>query len=79
MSKSCFLQLQSCKKPCFLQKYIYFLCWFIFKVLLKFRKFEPQYSYKIYSSTKTSVSKQTRFWLFFLQCFSIFGKILLLQ
>ena len=79
----------------FLCKKAVFLCWFIFKVFLKFRKFEPRYSYKIYSKRKKSVSvveladvlgdidltttKQTRFWLFLLQCFSIFGKILLLQ
>ena len=103
-----FYNYEVAKKPCFLQKYIYFcknsaflckkavfLCWFIFKVYLKFRKFEPRYSYKIYFYRKNkcinyrisrrtggyylTTTKQTRFWLFLLQCFSIFGKILLLQ
>ena len=84
-----------CKNSAFLCKKAVFLCWFIFKVSFKFRKFEPLYSYKIYFYRKNkcinyrisrrtggyylTTTKQTRFWLFLLQCFYIFGKILLLQ
>ena len=105
MEKSCFLQLRSCKKnPAFyrniyifvkillsyVKKLFFYAGIFLKYIFLKFRKFEPRYSYKIYFYRKNkcinyrisrrtggnylTTTKQTRFLVIFVTMFSYFRK-----